>query len=430
MEATMSVKRTIGSSVALVAACLVLGPRPVAAQAGPVMPWLGCWVEVGAPADAPMTCFVPEDGGAALLTVSRAGVTQRQAFHADGAAYPVETGGCTGTETVEPSSDMGRLFVRSELHCEGGTERVTGGLLAMVGSDEWIRVRTLTVQGIANAWTQRYRPAPASRIEAAGLTETINGLGDLSLAIESARMAASSPPSVDDVIEASAKTDQEAVRTWIAEQGEPLMLDRDALLRLADAGVSAGVIDVAVAVSYPDHFVVGQQDVERVRDRYDRDRDRYRDPYSYRWSGFGWWPFYYDPWYGYGSPYSRYGYGLYSGYYGYGYGYGYPGWGAWGGWGRRGVVYVRTVDEDDAFRHGRVVNGRGYSSGRSGVRPGSSSATRRTGTAVQAGRGSSRATVRSPSRPSRATRSPARTSSSSSSSSKGKAKPRGGGGGN
>lgn len=412
----MTWMRRIGSGAALVAGGLLLGPGTAAAQVGAVMPWVGCWVEVGAPADAPMTCFVPENGGAALLTIDRAGVAERRTFRANGVAHPVSDAGCSGVEAVTPSDDGGRLFLRTELQCEGGTERLTHGLFVMIEPDEWIRVRTLEVAGSASAWTQRFRKAPASRVEAA---ELAGAFEDLALAVESARMAATMPPSVDDVIEATARTHPEAVRTWLAEQGEPLALDRDALVRLADAGVPAEVIDVAIAVSYPDRFALGKQP-ERV-EGYD-DRDRYRDPYAYRWGGIGWWPFYYDPWY-----YSPYSYRRYGGYWG-------SGWGSWGwsSWGGPGIIVVDPVD-DAEFGNGRVIKGRGYTSGRSGTSSGGVRATRRGGgSAIQAGSG-----VRSKT-PSRATRgsSRARTPTrakpsrgSSSGSSKGKAKPKSGGGG-
>jgi hypothetical protein len=190
-------------------------------------------------------------------------------------------------------------------------------------------------------------------------------------------------------------------------------MDRDALLRLAEAGVPSEVIDVAIAVSYPDHFAVGKT-VERVQDQYEA--DPYRNPYSYRWSGFGWWPFYYDPWYGYPSyRYGRYGYG--SSYYGYGWGS--YGWGSYG-WGGPGIVVVRPVDDSD-YEPGRVVKGGGYTGGRSSNVRSGNRAVHRGNSSVRAGRGATRSTVTRG-----VTRSGA--SSSSSSTTKGKAKPKGGGG--
>ncbi|NIQ53308.1 MAG: hypothetical protein GWN85_07480, partial [Gemmatimonadetes bacterium] len=61
---------------------------------------------------------------------------------------------------------------------------------------------------------------------------------------------------MDDLIEAHAATHREAVRAWLMEDGGPLRIDADALIRLADAGVDPAVIDVAIAVSFPDRFAV------------------------------------------------------------------------------------------------------------------------------------------------------------------------------
>ncbi len=245
------------------------------------------------------------------------------------------------------------------------------------------------------AWVKRYEPAPADRVTMAGLGTRV--AAGVSRAVETARLAAAAGIQVDDIIEAHAHTAAEAVRAWIVEQGDPLHLDADRLIRLADAGVPSDVIDVAVAVSFPDRFAVGRQPAADGGHP------------DHGWGRMGAWPLwspyggYYDPFW---NRYDRwYGYTGY-GYTGYGHNrYGYTGYGP-------SVVVVRPVNPTSvASSGGRMVRGRGY---------------------VPAG-GSSRGTA-SP-RPSVRTRGPSNassargsTSTSTSSSSKGKAKRRGSGG--
>lgn len=383
-------------SGALVSMALIAGPSDLPAQSSDAMswlPWSGCWVEVGAPDDAPMTCVVPEAGGAAFLTITRAGDVDRQMMAGDGVERPVDAGGCVGVEAAEFSRDGSRVYTRSTLSCDGGTERSTRGMIAMVSADEWIQVRALTVGEGSASWLKRYRLAPASRVDDTVLAELRDVVRDRTTAIEAARMAAAVPPSANDIIEAVSRTDAEAVRAWIVEQDQPVELDADALLRMADAGVSEEVIDVAIAVTYPEKFAVARTTDQRVDDR--------RDRYGYWDRSFGMYS-YFDPFY--------YGYNRYDRYYNryspYGYGYGF---------GNRPTVIVVSPAGEARGGSGRVVKGRGYSpanpeaTGRT-ARPANRPNSARSG---QGNRGSKAAA----------------SSSSGSSGSKGKAKKKGGGGG-
>ena len=65
----------------------------------------------------------------------------------------------------------------------------------------------------------RYRLATRSQAEAVGLGEIA---ADRSLAVRSLRLAASGRYSVDDIIEAQAHVDPEAVEAWIVEHETPL----------------------------------------------------------------------------------------------------------------------------------------------------------------------------------------------------------------
>lgn len=358
--------------------------QDAALEDGRWLPFLGCWVEVEA-VDGPMTCIVPEGQGVAVLTVAEGQVTDRRALLADGVERDAGVAGCTGGEAAEFSPDGHRLYTRSALDC-GGQDRRTRGLMAMVDSNRWIEARALGAEDDGVAWVRRYRPAPATRIEAAGLTERLSPAASPQ-ALEMARAAASARITTDDIIEAHARTHPEAVRAWIAENGEPLRLDADQLVRLADAGVPPEVIDVAVAVSFPDRFDVARAPGDDAR-------------YGYAGYGYGTWgawspfsPYYYDPFY--------YRYSRYSSYYGSGwYGPGYIGY--------RPTIVVVSPSNPQARPAGRLIKGQGYTRGtssgtasRPSVRPAGSS-----GSQIGTTRGSS-----------------------GSSASKGKAKRRGSGGG-
>jgi hypothetical protein len=389
-------QKTAAPALLLVAGALAAGAAPAAgqAEADGWLPWLGCWVPVEAPYQGPLTCILPVDGGVELSTVESDGTVARRVLRADGSDYATSREGCTGVERAAFSTDERRVFVTETLECEGGTERSTRGILAFVEGGQWIEARATTVAGHSVAMVRRYGEATAARVTAAGLEAVVADLErERGLAIETARDVAQGAPDVDDVIEANGSVDTEAVKAWLMEQGRPLQLDAEALIALADAGVPPEVIDVAIAVSFPERFAVGGE-VRAVEgdERYGAD-DR-------MWRGRGPWltayPFFYSPF-----GYSRYDYFRYGSY-----------WGSPYYYGGQPIVVVVAPRSDG----GQVVKGRGYTGGTTTGR-----AVPRSGTSRAPG------AIRTP-----ATRRPAASKGSSSTEArakpKPKAKPRGGGG--
>jgi hypothetical protein len=172
--------------------------------------------------------------------------------------------------------------------------------------------------------------------------------------VKTARIIASSKLTEDDLIEAVGKVDAEAVEALIMERGDAFQINAAALIRLADSGVPESVIDLAVAVSYPDRFAVKRGGAEPVQAVGDYGRGPRRsfgfgvyNPYYWGFGGYG-----YHPMYGYGYGYSPWGYGY--GYGGYGYGYGYY---------RPTRVIVQPYSSAPS---NRMVKGYGYSRGGSG----------------------------------------------------------------
>ncbi len=333
-------RRSLKGASALVFSAILVGAvsQPAAAQdpmADEWLPWLGCWQALDAPADAPLTCVRPAPGGGILmLTVSEEGIVERRHLVADGVPRHSTVGGCPGTEQAEFSHDGARVYLEAERTCPGDAPRASRGLIAMLDQDRWIEAQAMEVRGRTTAWMQRYEPAPRARVQALGQAEILAEVDSRRGVIAAARAVAADPISVDDIIEAYQRTDAEAVRVWIAEQLQPLYLDAQGLLRLADAGVSEEVIDVAVAVAYPERFAVA-----RDEPYYPRARMPVRRP--------GMYPGYWDP---------------------------YGGWGYWGrGWGyyRPTVVVVQPRSRFDRLT---AVRGQGYtrpgaSSGSSGSQP-------------------------------------------------------------
>jgi hypothetical protein len=316
--------------------------------------WTGCWELVmensreGAPDPAtasraprsqprdsarPQVCVEASPTGGATFTTKIGTQTPIvQTIIADGVDRPVNEDSCTGTQRAEWSTDGLRLYARAELTCKGdqGTRRVSG--LAMLGADgKWTDVQSVDIGGRESFRVRQYRRANDTRIASA---------------------PSGSALTLDDVKEASTKVSPRAIEAALVETRASFNLTSKRLLELQAAGVPASVVDLMVALSYPDRFVVERSaSVDRAR------APIIDDPFMLGWA-FGypiWSDVYglYSPLYGAFSPYyySPFAYPYYRPYYGYGYGYGYvidPGGGGGG------------AIPDQPSGRGRVVDGQGY----------------------------------------------------------------------
>lgn len=433
------------SSVLLVAAAIVGSSAPGVQAQQQVdsrwLPWIGCWeiVAQDEELETQVVCVEPsEASGLAVQLLSEAQGVETEVLYADGQPRPVQVADCEGTERSVFSEDGSRVYVTGEYTCGDGARQTGRGVIAMVAPDEWVDIRSLTQDGETVVMAQVYRAASAAAIAEAGRVELASPRTELS------RRLASTAPDTEDVVDVYRAMGAEGTQAWLVAMGQRLDLDADALIALSDAGVEPEVIDMAVAVSYPDDFQLAAEpnsavaSVERVPDAparrnwYSPYGRRYRmtygfwgpvfsplgylySPHSFLWgNAYAWGPFFNNR---IGCPFcNRFG------------GWGWGGWGGFGGFG--GPVVVRSGGGDSG---GRSVAGRGF------TRSGGSTASGRTRTPRGVDRSFGGSRVRRPSPPRanggvRGARSgggvraaPPRSSSGGKSTGR-RAKPRGGGG--
>ncbi|MFQ5793369.1 MAG: hypothetical protein ACE5JI_23100, partial [Acidobacteriota bacterium] len=272
---------------------LLLGAPATAAQEGPRLvaprddgstnkssdsrwlPWLGCWellddgfddrgedrsCRSGQDLDSRnagkrLVCLAPAaDGrGVEITTLAGDAVLLEERLLADGVRHPVEEDGCRGWQATEWSLDGHRLFIRSKLDCGDNVTRSVSGLSMFVPRGRWVDIQVVGAGSQREVSIRRYRLADGEATWEAG----IEGLPPKrSLAASTARAAAEAPLSTDDVVEATQKIDPEAVEAALLESDASFDLDSRALIRLAALDVPAGVIDLMIALSFPEHFVV------------------------------------------------------------------------------------------------------------------------------------------------------------------------------
>jgi uncharacterized membrane protein YgcG len=338
--------QTMTKALAVVAALGAALAQPTAAQQDSRWaPFVGCWAPAGAGDEAGLLCFRPAGAGVEMFNVVGGEITATEPLVADAQPRPVSAEGCTGSERVEFSADGMRAYTRSEFAC-GAENRQGSGVMSFVEPNQWIDVRALSVAGEPVAWAQGYQLANAEQLAAQGISDPAAGNMEL---IRAARVRAARDIEIEDVEEAAGRVEARAIEVWIAAHETPFELDGDELVRLADAGIAESVIDVMVAVSYPERFVLSPEGAAseagraQVAEGYPAGfRPSYR---SYLWNPFiG--PSYR---YGYSPYYSRFGY----------YGSGFGGYGGYWGYVPATIVVLPAAPGVTPER-GRIVPGRGY----------------------------------------------------------------------
>lgn len=292
----------------------------------------GQWVQVQSiSANKNVSTYVARfrDTGILLEGILNGAIVERPVLDPAGNRLSPPRDGCTGSETVTPSSDTSRVTVTSSFTCSG---------LRRVANAEFVR-------GAGGQWVRT------------------NG-SPVMFGTASVRAAAGAPVSTDDVLEVAKLVDPTTAEAWMTDRGQTFDLTGKELVRLADAGMPSRVIDMMVAVSNPQTFRLRPNDgtieanapTRRATNATAQSCSVTRD-FCYGMTGMGW-LYGADRYYGwspygyqYGYPFSRYGYG------GYGYG-GYWGPGYYNGNGP--VVVVVNPGSSSSQPRGRAVYGQGY----------------------------------------------------------------------
>jgi hypothetical protein len=290
----------------IVGFALVLSAAPALAQTNSDerwAPWLGCWDLVlenaregalsvdsardrprppASDATRPRVCVerAPTGGATFRTTIGNENAIS-QTLVADGTDRPVTDSDCQGTQRAEWSRDGLRLFVRAELTCKNDTARRQVSGFAMLGPNAtWTDVQAIDVGGQESYRVRRYRRVDAASVGSRGSTQ-------------------GAALSLDDVKEASGKVSAHALEAALVESHASFPLNSRRLIALADAKVPDRVIDLIVALSYPQRFVVETARVDRAPAMIVDDPFLFGFGYPIWADAFG----FYSPLYGYYSPY-------------------------------------------------------------------------------------------------------------------------------
>ncbi len=286
---------------------LAAGARAQQAPAAPApdlerLAWLGCW-ELEAQAregsqeplqGQRLVCLSPGErpDSLALTSFVDGRVVMEQALVTDGSKQPVDDGGCAGWERAILSADGRRLYQQSETTCAGGNDRSMTGAAVMLSARRWVDIHVVRTDGEREIMIRRYRQASAKSSSVPQIIE----LGALRTAVHTARLRAVGALTPDDVIEALDLVDAAVVEAMLLETGASFEIDSRLLLRLDDAGVPPQIIDLMVALSFPEYFAVNDEEEPASAPRAAASRSS---------AVYGYYGGYYTPWF------SPFGYGYY-----------------------------------------------------------------------------------------------------------------------
>lgn len=213
--------------------------------------WIGCWTPGARPGQPSETtvCVVPDGSGVRMVTFAGEREALSEQLVADGSTQALREQACRGERVTRWSASGPRLFSTATLTCANQPVVKTTGLSTLLSADQWLDVQVANIDGREQVRTRRFwrstAPAPAAVAEALGrATRTRPAIG---------------ATTIDDVLEANRYMASVGVEAWIAESRAQVPLDRRALVQLADAKVAPHVIDVMVALAFPEKFEVRRQ---------------------------------------------------------------------------------------------------------------------------------------------------------------------------
>lgn len=354
----------------------VLLPPTAGAQTAPAAgpsrwtPWVGCWnlVEESADANADLldersgaradrnarvrVCVAPaSDGGATITTSAGNTVVSTETIVADGVERPLTDPECRGTQRAEWSTLGPRVFSHAEIACGDAPRRTVHGWSAMMAGPLWFDVQMIEGDGRTSLRVRRYRRA-ADQTTAPSM----------STAREIAAAPLASQLTIAEIAEAAAKTPVPVLQAAVLELGKGgYPLKSQELIALDTAGVPDSVIDLMIAMSYPQRFSIDRASGGGGGgfDAFGFGDELWPFMAAYPYAGMS--PFYWGP---YGDPMFNTLYGpYYSAYY---VPFGFRSWGYFdpryfNGYGGGGFVVIDPGGgEPQRTGDGRVVDGRGY----------------------------------------------------------------------
>jgi len=258
----------------------------------------------------------------------------------DGLRHQLIDDKCTGWYEYSWSENGKRLLFNSESICPGDPPRLISGMSIFDDNGYWLDIQLLR-NGVEKATNiRKYRNVDNDSVTLSAINAN---------RISSSRSAVSKDFSINEIIKLSSKVESEVLEAALLETGKSFPINSKKLRHIADSEVPARVVNLMVALSFPEKFDVQGKAISLARGTGIRKEYQYfRTPYNYCSYNRN-----YFPWHWASSTCVPYGYS-YLGWYAEPERY-YPLW-TWPYYYTGGGGGAREID------NGRLISGRGYTS--------------------------------------------------------------------
>lgn len=280
------------------------------------LPWIGSWRLVSNTINTVGTVLKeeyllairPDDKGKFVTMESSRdkAVMFEEEIKADGVRHPLNKDGCTGWYSYSWSETGKRLLFKGESSCAGNLSQKISGILIIDTIGDCVDIKLLNSGGEKAITIRRYRNVENDFVSPVPIIPNKAFV---------ARISAGVSFSINEIIELSGKVEPEVLEAAMVEMHSPFPINSKQLVRLSNAKVPSQIVDLVVALSFPEKFTVERTALSWVKTVSD-----FRAPYYH-------WPM--SPWYWTLSSYPLYGYRYWGwdwyrqfGWYPYGYGYG------------------------------------------------------------------------------------------------------------
>jgi hypothetical protein len=231
----------------------------------------------------------------------------------DGLSHPLDDKKCSGSYTYSWSENGKRLLLKSESNCPGDPPRRISGMSIIDVNRDWLDIQLLQSGSEKAVSIRKYRNVDRDE-------SIISSRFDPDK-VSASRIAASEKFSISEIKELSSKVEPEVLEAALLETKTPFPINSKELIGLSDSGVDSRVVDLMVALSFPDKFSIGREVIpmEQVTAPQTLYRSNYYSYYCpilpWHWSSSSYMSYMYGysylGWYLYGGPY----YPLWWGYY-------------------------------------------------------------------------------------------------------------------
>ena len=230
------------------------------------LPWIGSWRlvsstinSIGPPLKEEYLLTIRPDKEGNFITMESTRdktVMYEEKIETDGLRHPLNEDGCTGWYSYSWSETGNRLLFNGESSCVGDLSQKISGISIIDTVGDYVDIKLLKSGDEKAITVHRYQHVDSDLNTPAALI--------LSKAYN-ARISAGKGFSLDEVIELSSKVEPEVLETALVEMHNPFPVNSKQLIRLSDAKVPSKIVDLVVALSFPEKFTVEKATLSWVK---------------------------------------------------------------------------------------------------------------------------------------------------------------------